>query len=171
MIAEAVATLERAARLGRPGPYQLQAAIVACHTEAATWAATDWPQILALYDLLLALTPSPVVALNRAVAVRQVAGPGAALDEIEALAPTLDGYHLFHAIRGELLVELGRREQARAAELRALALTGNRAERSLLEQRLILLEDSGGRPPGSPCRPERGVGAPLDLRDARTGPS
>ena len=87
MIAEAVATLERAARLGRPGPYQLQAAIVACHTEAATWAATDWPQILALYDLLLALTPSPVVALNRAVAVRQVAGPGAALDEIEALAP------------------------------------------------------------------------------------
>jgi len=171
VIAEAVATLERAARLGRPGPYQLQAAIVACHTEAATWAATDWPQILALYDLLLALTPSPVVALNRAVAVRQVAGPGAALDEIEALAPTLDGYHLFHAIRGELLVELGRREQARAAELRALALTGNRAERSLLEQRLILLEDSGGRPPGSPCRPERGVGAPLDLRDARTGPS
>ena len=68
-------------------PYQLQAAIVACHTEAATWAATDWPQILALYDLLLALTPSPVVALHRAVAVRQVAGPRAALEEVEALAP------------------------------------------------------------------------------------
>jgi RNA polymerase sigma-70 factor (ECF subfamily) len=151
MIAEAVATVERAARLGRPGPYQLQAAIVACHTEAATWAATDWPQILALYDLLVVLNPSPVVRLNRAVAVRHVAGPRAALDEIEVLAPTLDGYHLFHAIRGELLVELGRREQARAAELRALALTGNRAERSLLEQRLILLEDCGGRPPGPPA--------------------
>jgi RNA polymerase sigma-70 factor (ECF subfamily) len=169
VIAEAVATLERAARLGRPGPYQLQAAIVACHTEAATWATTDWPQILALYDLLLGLAPSPVVRLNRAVAVRHVAGPRAALDEIQALAPTLDGYHLFHAIRGELLVELGRREQARAAELRALALTGNRAERSLLEQRLILLEDPGGRPPGPLCRPERSVGddVPRPLRPAR----
>ncbi|HYY78258.1 MAG TPA: sigma-70 family RNA polymerase sigma factor [Actinomycetes bacterium] len=140
MIAEAVATLERAARLGRPGPYQLQAAIVACHAEAPTWAATDWPQILALYDLLLGLTPSPVVRLNRAVALQHVAGPQAALDEVEALAPTLDGYHLFHAIRGELLVELGRREQARAAELRALALTGNRAEQSLLRRRLTLLD-------------------------------
>jgi predicted RNA polymerase sigma factor len=98
-----------------------------------------------------------------------VAGPRAALDEIQALAPTLDGYHLFHAIRGELLVELGRREQARAAELRALALTGNRAERSLLEQRLILLEDPGGRPPGPLCRPERSVGddVPRPLRPAR----
>jgi predicted RNA polymerase sigma factor len=81
-----------------------------------------------------------VVRLNRAVAVRHVAGPQAALEEIEALAPRLDGYHLFHAIRGELLVELGRREQARAAELRALALTGNPAERSLLQQRLMLLD-------------------------------
>jgi predicted RNA polymerase sigma factor len=98
------------------------------------------------------LTPSPVVRLNRAVAVRHVAGPPAALDEIEALAPALDGYHPFHAIRGELLVELGRREQARAAELRALALTGNRAERSLLEQRLILLEEPGTRPTGSLSR-------------------
>jgi RNA polymerase sigma factor (sigma-70 family) len=169
MIAEAVATLERAARLGRPGPYQLQAAIVACHTEAATWAATDWPQILALYDLLLALTPTPVVALNRAVAVRHVAGPRAALEEIEALAPTLDGYHLFHAIRGEVLVELGRREQARAAELRALALTGNRAERSLLEQRLILLEDSGGRPPGSPAGRNAAFGDDVPGRSGRAG--
>ena len=146
MIAEAVAIIERAAKLGRPGPYQLQAAIVACHTEAATWEATDWPQILALYDLLLALAPSPVVALNRAVALRYVAGARVALDEIEALAPRLDGYHLFHAIRGELLVELGRREQARAAELRALALTGNRAERSLLRQRLILLDEAAASP-------------------------
>jgi predicted RNA polymerase sigma factor len=80
------------------------------------------------------------VRLNRAVALRYVAGPQAALDEIEALAPKLDGYHLFHAIRGDLLVELGRREQARAAELRALALTGNSAKRSLLQQRLLLLD-------------------------------
>jgi RNA polymerase sigma-70 factor (ECF subfamily) len=134
VIAEAVATLERAARLGRPGPYQLQAAIVACHTEAATWAATDWPQILALYDLLLALTPSPVVALNRAVAVRQVAGPGAALDEIEALAPTLDGYHLFHAIRADLLRRLGRDAEAALAYEAAIARTENAAERAFLER-------------------------------------
>jgi RNA polymerase sigma-70 factor (ECF subfamily) len=136
MIAEAVAMIEQAATLGRPGPYQVQAALAACHAEAASWQATDWPQILALYDLLLQMTPSPVVRLNRAVALRYVAGPEAALAEVEALARDLDGYHLFHAIRGELLLELGQREQGRAAKLRALALTGNRAEQSLLQQRL-----------------------------------
>jgi len=136
MIAEAGSLIEQAATLGRPGPYQVQAALVACHAEVASWQATDWPQILALYDLLLQMTPSPVVRLNRAVALRYVAGPEAALTEVEALARDLDGYHLFHAIRGELLLELGRREQAQAAELRALALTGNRAEQSLLQQRL-----------------------------------
>jgi RNA polymerase sigma-70 factor (ECF subfamily) len=136
MITEAVATIEQAAALGRPGPYQIQAALVACHAEAASWQATDWPQILALYDLLLQLTPSPVVRLNRAVALRYVAGPEAALSEVEALVCDLDRYHLFHAIRGEILLELGRYEQAQAAELRALALTGNRAEQSLLQQRL-----------------------------------
>ncbi len=82
------------------------------------------------------MTPSPVVRLNRAVALRYVAGPEAALAEVEALARDLDGYHLFQAIRGELLLELGQREQGRAAKLRALALTGNRAEQSLLQQRL-----------------------------------
>jgi RNA polymerase sigma factor (sigma-70 family) len=147
MIAEAVAMIEQAAALGRPGPYQVQAALVACHAETASWQATDWPQILALYDLLLQMTPSPIVRLNRAVALRYVAGPEAALTEVEALAHDLDGYHLFHAIRGELLLELGRREQAQAAELRALALTGNRAEQSLLQQRL------------SAERTERGSGA------------
>ena len=80
--------------------------------------------------------PSPVVRLNRAVALRYVAGPEAALTELEALARDLDGYHLFHAIRGELLLELGQREQGRAAELRALTLTGNKAEQSLLRYRL-----------------------------------
>ena len=136
MITEAVAMIEQAAALGRPGPYQVQAALVACHAEAASWQATDWPQILALYDLLLQMMPSPVVRLNRAVALRYVAGPEAALTEVEALACDLDGYHLFHAIRGELLLELGRCEQGRAAELRTLALTGNQAEQSLLWYRL-----------------------------------
>jgi RNA polymerase sigma factor (sigma-70 family) len=136
LIADALALLDRAATLRRPGPYQLQAAIVACHTEATTWQDTDWQQILALYDLLLTHAPSPVVRLNRSVAVLQVAGPTAALGELDGLAAELDGYHLYHAVRGAVLVELGRREQARAAELRALALTANRAEQSLLRRRL-----------------------------------
>jgi RNA polymerase sigma-70 factor (ECF subfamily) len=136
-IAEGVALIEQAAAVKRPGPYQVEAAIAACHAEAPSWAATDWPQILLLYDLLLDLRPSPVVRLNRAVALRQVTGPEAALAEVNALADTLDHYHLFHAIRGELLLELGRREQARAADLRALALTNNHAEQTLLTRRLL----------------------------------
>ena len=136
MISEAIAMIERAAAFKRPGPYQVQATLAACHAEAESWEATDWPQILILYDFLLRIMPSPVVRLNRAVALHYVVGPEAALAEVEHLASDLDDYHLFHAIRGELLVELGRREQARAAELRALTLTGNRAERSLLQRRL-----------------------------------
>jgi RNA polymerase sigma-70 factor (ECF subfamily) len=136
-IADGVALIEQAAALQRPGPYQVEAAIAACHAEAPSWAATDWPQILLLYDLLLNLRPSPVVRLNRAVALRQVAGPEAALDEVNALGGTLEHYHLFHAIRGELLLDLGRREQARAADLRALALTHNHAEQALLTRRLL----------------------------------
>src|SRR5215469_709901 len=99
-IAAAADLVVRAARLRRPGPYQIQAAIVACHAEAASWETTDWQQILILYDLLLQIAPSPVVRLNRAVALRQVAGPDAALAEVEPLARDLDGYHLFHAVRG-----------------------------------------------------------------------
>jgi RNA polymerase sigma factor (sigma-70 family) len=137
MIAQAVSLIEQAAARGRPGPYQLEAAIAACHAEAESWAATDWQQIVVLYDLLLHMTPSPVVRLNRAVALRQVAGPEAALAEVDALARDLDNYHLFHAIRGELLLELSYREQARAASLRALELTHNRAEQSLLARRLL----------------------------------
>ncbi len=137
MIAEGVTLIEQAAALGRPGPYQVEAAIVACHAEAKSWAATDWRQIVVLYDLLLQMTPSPVVRLNRAVALRQVAGLEAALAEVNALARDLDNYHLFHAIRGELLLELGHREQARASALRALELTQNRAEQALLTRRLL----------------------------------
>ena len=144
MIRDAGRLIEQAAALGRPGPYQIQAALVACHAEAESWQATDWQQILGLYDLLLALTPSPVIRLNRAVALRYVAGPEAALAEVESLACDLESYHLFHAIRGAFLLELGRHEQARAAELRALALTGNQAEQSLLRQRLSGRDSEGG---------------------------
>jgi RNA polymerase sigma factor (sigma-70 family) len=137
MIAEAVALIEQTAALQRPGPYQLEAAIVACHAESESWAATDWRQIVLLYDLLLQMAPSPVVRLNRAVALRQVAGPEAALVEVNALARDLDHYHLFHAVRSELLLELSEREQARASALRALELTQNSAEQSLLTRRLL----------------------------------
>ena len=136
LIAAAGHLIEQAAALRRPGPYQIQAALVACHAEAPSWAATDWRQILGLYDLLYTLTPMPVVRLNRAVALRYVVGPELALAEVEILAPELERYHLFHAIRGVLLTDLGQAEQAHAAQLRALALTQNQAEQSLLRQRL-----------------------------------
>jgi RNA polymerase sigma-70 factor (ECF subfamily) len=123
----------------RPGPYQLQAAIAACHAEAVTFAETDWAQILALYDLLLAMQPSPIIRLNRAVAVGRVQGAKMALAEVDAIADALDGYHLFHAIRGQLLHELGNQAQARAAQLRAATLTANTAEQALLQRRLKLL--------------------------------
>lgn len=128
--------LERAAALGRAGPYKLQAAISAVHAEAAFWESTDWVQILMLYDQLLDLHPTPVVRLNRAIAVRYVLGPKEALEDVDGLAGELDRYHLFHATRGELLRSLGRVDKARAADARALALTDNPAERALLEQRL-----------------------------------
>jgi RNA polymerase sigma-70 factor (ECF subfamily) len=132
--------LARAITQGRPGPYQLQAAIVACHAEAKDWASTDWEQIVVLYDMLHHLAPSPVVRLHRAIALRYVAGPQAALDELNGLAQTdadtLDRYHLYHATQAELLRALGRPYQARQADERALALTSNPAEQALLQQRL-----------------------------------
>ncbi len=120
----------------RPGRYQLQAAIAAVHAEAGDYEATDWPQIVALYDLLRRHDDSPVVRLNRAVAVSHVAGPAVALAQVDALAGQLDGYHLFHAVRGELLRQLGRDGDARAADRRALELTANVAERAILLDRL-----------------------------------
>jgi len=136
VIADAGRLIAAAAALKRPGPYQLQAAIVACHAEAGRWEDTDWTQIAVLYDILLYLAPSPVTRLHRAIALRYVAGPAAALREVEALAGDLNGYHLFHATRAELLRDLGHADQARAADERALTLTVNPAERSLLRQRL-----------------------------------
>ncbi|HEY7357629.1 MAG TPA: DUF6596 domain-containing protein [Ktedonobacterales bacterium] len=137
MIQEAAALIEQAAATRRLGPYQVEAAIVACHAEAESWAATDWRQIVVLYDILLTMMPSPVIRLNRAVALWQVEGPEVALAEVNALAPDLSNYHLFHATRAELLLELSHREQARAAALRALELTHNRAEQSLLARKAL----------------------------------
>lgn len=135
-IAEAGELVERGLRMGRPGPHLLQAAIVAVHATAPSYAATDWAEIVALYDRLFTLQPTPVVALNRALALAEVRGPEVALLEIEPLATRLDGYHLFHAARGELLRRLGRLDDARSADRRALSLTDNPAERRLLEERL-----------------------------------
>jgi RNA polymerase sigma-70 factor (ECF subfamily) len=135
-IASAMVLLQRAASLRRPGPYQLQAAIAACHAEAQTWLETDWQQIIQLYDALLELAPSPVVQLNRAIGRRYLDGPQAALTEVDALAEPLDNYYLFHATRAELLRDLGRETQARLALSRALELTANPAERALLQRRL-----------------------------------
>jgi RNA polymerase sigma factor (sigma-70 family) len=138
LISEAVQLLDRALAIGEAGPYQVQAAIAALHAEAPDYERTDWAQIRLLYDRLQALTPSPVVLLNRAVATRYVIGPEAALAEITPLADELDSYRLFHALRAGLLTGLGLQEQARAARERALALAANPAERELLTRRLSL---------------------------------
>ncbi|MEW2381133.1 DUF6596 domain-containing protein [Micromonospora sp. NPDC047707] len=135
-ITDAGRLIARAAARKRPGPYQLQAAIVACHADAARWEDTDWAQIAVLYDMLLHLAPSPVTRLHRAIALRYVTGSAAALAEVDALAGDLNDYHLFHATRAELLRDLGDAARARAADERALALAANPAERSLLRQRL-----------------------------------
>jgi RNA polymerase sigma-70 factor, ECF subfamily len=133
LIAEGQSLVRRCLRLGRPGPYQIQAAINAVHSDAPSVDATDWGQIVALYDQLMAIAPSPVVALNRAVAVAEVEGPEAALalvDEVD-----LEGYHLFHAIRADLLRRLGREVEAATAYETAIALTENAAERAFLERK------------------------------------
>jgi RNA polymerase sigma factor (sigma-70 family) len=135
-ITDAAAMLERARRLGHPGRYWLEAAIAAVHAEAPAYEDTDWTQILALYGELLRLVPTPVVRLNRAIALGHVAGPAPALDEIEELAGDLDRYHLYHATRAELLRAFGRHDEAREADRRAMSLTHNPAERSLLERRI-----------------------------------
>jgi RNA polymerase sigma-70 factor, ECF subfamily len=133
MIAEGQQLVRACLRRNRPGPYQLQAAINAVHSDAATAAGTDWRQILALYDQLTVIAPTPVVALNRCVAVAEVHGPAAALDLTDELS--LDGYYLFHSTRADLLRRLGHQEEAAAAYGRAIALAGNGAERAFLERR------------------------------------
>ena len=130
---EGQAIVRRCLRLNRPGPYQIQAAINAVHSDAATAASTDWLSILQLYDQLYALTPTPIVALNRAVALGEVEGPGAALAAVERLE--LDRYHLFHAIRADLLARCGRAAEAVIACDAAMACTDNRAEREFLRRK------------------------------------
>ncbi len=133
MIAEGLALVRGCLRRNMPGPYQLQAAINAVHDAASSADETDWRQILALYDQLFAITPTPVVALNRCIAVAEVHGPAAALDGVDELG--LDGYHLFHATRADLLRRLGREQEAAAAYDVAVARAGNRVERAFLQQR------------------------------------
>ncbi|MFF9097982.1 RNA polymerase sigma factor [Streptomyces sp. NPDC014802] len=133
LVVEGQELVRRCLRRGRPGPYQIQAAINAVHSDAPTAQDTDWDQILQLYDHLMALAPSPVVALNRAVAVAETEGPGPALALVDAL--DLDGYHVLHAVRAELLRRLGRTAEAFEAYDRALALDPGPAERRHLERR------------------------------------
>jgi RNA polymerase sigma-70 factor (ECF subfamily) len=135
-IAAGVALLERAGRIRRTGPYQMQAAIAACHAEARSWAETDWTQIFMLYEGLARMTGSSVVRLNRAIALSHVAGAERALAEVDEMKDELDRYHLYHATRAAFLRELGRLDEARNADRRALALTENPAERALLLERI-----------------------------------
>lgn len=135
LIRRGLAALARAESLAEPlGPYTIQAAVAACHARARTAGETDWPKIVALYDALVEITGSPVVALNRAVAVSMAFGPAAGLELVEELTdePALRSYHLLPSVRGDLLMKLGRREEARADFERAAALTQNGRERALL---------------------------------------
>jgi RNA polymerase sigma-70 factor (ECF subfamily) len=134
LVAEGQALVRQCLRRDRPGPYQIQAAINAVHSDARVAASTDWTQIVRLYDQLLAVAPSPVVALNRAVAVAETDGPGAALALVDGL--DLDGYYLFHAIRADLLRRLDRYAEAASAYEAAIARTENLAERDFLRRGL-----------------------------------
>jgi len=166
LIAEGQTLVRRCLRRGQPGPYQIQAAINAVHSDAGTAAATDWAQILALYDQLMVVAPTPVVALNRAVAVAEVEGPAAALAVVDGL--DLGRYYLFHAIRADLLRRLDRPAEAAAAYESALALTQNRAERAYITARLVderaaaiaRIDDHGQLPPdsGGNCPDDADVG-------------
>jgi RNA polymerase sigma-70 factor (ECF subfamily) len=136
MIGQGLAVLDRALARRTPGPYQLQAAIAALHARAPRPEDTDWPQIAGLYGALAAAAPSPVVELNRAVAIAMADGAGAGLPLLDRLADELDAYHLYHAARADLLRRSGRTEEAAAAYARALELASNPAERAFLRRRL-----------------------------------
>lgn len=154
LVRRGLAALERAESLRKPlGPYALQAAIAACHARARTAADTDWERIVALYDALVELSGSPVVALNRAVAVAMAFGPAEGLAQIEKLVnhPALAGYHLLPSVRGDLLAKLGRTDEAREAFTRAARMTGNAREMELLlaradEMRTRDVDEDGVRP-------------------------
>ncbi|WP_327011937.1 RNA polymerase sigma factor [Dactylosporangium sp. NBC_01737] len=145
MIEEGLGLVMAALTGGPPGPFSVQGAIAALHDEAADVATTDWPQVVALYDVLLVLTPSPVVALNRAAAVAMRDGPAAGLSLLDELSgePRLRGYHPLHAARADLLARLGRTVEAAAAYREAITLAGTEPERSLLHRRLRDLASRG----------------------------
>ena len=143
LIEEGHAIVRACLRRNKPGPYQIQAAINAVHADAAAMEATDWSQILALYDQLLAITPTPVVALNRAIALAEVQGPAAALEILHDLDLDLDDYHLFHAARADLLLRLGHHDDANQAYALAAALTASDAERAFLRDRLEAAQATG----------------------------
>jgi RNA polymerase sigma-70 factor (ECF subfamily) len=142
MIEEAQAIVRACIRRGRPGPYQLQAAIQAVHCDAEAFEETDWSQIVALYDRLLSVMPTPVVALNRAIAIAEVEGPDVALTALEAIAPELETYHLWHAARATMLQGLGRPDEARVAFERAAQLATTDAEKRFLERQIEEVEAS-----------------------------
>jgi RNA polymerase sigma-70 factor (ECF subfamily) len=143
LINEGHSLVRQCLRRNQPGPYQIQAAINAVHTDAPTAAATDWRQILALYDQLVALAPSPVVSLNRAVAVAEVNGPAAALEIVDDLE--LDGYYVFHSIRADLLARLGRTSEAAADYTAAMETTGNAAEQRFLRSQRSRVNSAADR--------------------------
>jgi predicted RNA polymerase sigma factor len=139
LIRRGLAALARAesVRTGRRGPYELQAGIAACHARAREASGTDWAAIVSLYDELLDVVPSPVIELNRAVAVSMASGPQAGLDLVDALTSiaALEQYHLLPSVRGDLLLKVGRLQEARAEFERAASLTQNARERALLLER------------------------------------
>ena len=159
MIAEGTALIASALRGGRPGRFALQAAIAALHAEAPSYAQTDWPQIVALYDLLLRVWSSPVVALNRAVAVAMAQGPAAGLAQIGELEAggRLDAYRYLPAAKADLLRRLGRWEAAAQAYRDALALTDNAAEREFLSRRLTEVTGPPAAGPGEAVRARGGI--------------
>jgi RNA polymerase sigma-70 factor (ECF subfamily) len=139
LMAEGQAIVRACVQRDRPGPYQIQAAINAVHSVAPDFDRTDWPAILTLYDQLYAFTPTPIVALNRAVAVAEIRGPAAGLAAVDDLSSGLDGYYLFHATRANLLGRLGRSEEAAAAYETARALTANPVEQTFLDNQRAAL--------------------------------
>jgi RNA polymerase sigma factor (sigma-70 family) len=177
LIRRGLTALERAEALagkqGGLGPYALQAAIAACHARARSAEATDWPRIAALYDALALRAPSPVVELNRAVALAMAFGPAAGLEVVDALRdePQLTNYHLLPSVRGDLLIKLGRRDEAQAEFKRAASLTRNERERALLLTRAAACAVSGPRPvpPAAPA-PARDCGSPGPIAGTRTPP-